>query len=202
VDEADNARQRLSDDLTKQIGDLNFRLDNGGGASPSAAPRSSSPPPALPPGSTMSPPQGKLGSLPVAPPALPTGVRRTPELAMQEGSAALARRDYATAEAAAREVLANPRNPRAADAQFLLAQALAGRRDNQAAAIAYDDTYNRSPSGPHAQDALLGLANALSALGDKAASCAALDKLRAGFPQPRPDVREGIAAARGRAGCR
>ena len=32
-------------------------------------------------------------------------VRRTPELAMQEGNAALARRDYPAAEAAAREVL-------------------------------------------------------------------------------------------------
>jgi TolA-binding protein len=181
---------------------MNFRLDNGGAASPSAAPRAGSPPPALPPGSTLSPPPGTLGALPGTPPAPPAAVRRTPELAMQEGTAALARRDYATAEAAAREVLANPRNPRAADAQFLLAQALAGRRDNQSAAIAYDDTYNRSPTGPHAQDALLGLANSLTALGDKAAACAALDKLRVGFPQPRPDVREGVAGVRARAGCR
>ena len=48
---------------------------------------------------------------------------------MQEGNAALARRDYPAAEQAAREVLAGSRtSPRAYDAQFLLAQALMGQR--------------------------------------------------------------------------
>ena len=48
---------------------------------------------------------------------------------MKEGSAALARRDYKAAEADAREVLTKFRtSPRAYDAQFLLAEALAGRQ--------------------------------------------------------------------------
>ncbi len=44
---------------------------------------------------------------------------------MQEANAALARRDYPAAEAAAREVMAK-RGPRAGDAQFVLAQAEMG----------------------------------------------------------------------------
>jgi TolA-binding protein len=175
VDEQANTSRRQHDDLAKQIADLNFRLQN-----PNAAP--------------------------TAPSALPTGPissgRRPPELAMQEGNAALARRDYAAAEAAAREVLAGGRNAtRAGDAQFLLAQALMGKRDYAGAAVAYDDAYNRSRNGSRAPDALLGLANALAGLNDRANACAALDRLRAEFPSPRANVREAAAAARGRSGC-
>jgi TolA-binding protein len=121
---------------------------------------------------------------------------------MQKGNAALARRDYATAQAAAKEVLASPRSPRANDAQFLLAQALAGKRDYAGAAVAYDDAYNRSKKGPHAQDALLGLAHSLTAINEKRAACVTLDKLRHEFPTPRRDLRDDIAAARQKADCR
>ena len=100
---------------------------------------------------------------------------------MQEGNAALARRDYAVAEVAAREVLAGGRNAsRAGDAQFLLAQALVGRRDYQGAAVAYDDAYNRSRTGSRAPEALLGLANALAGLN---AVCALL---RLSLPEREP----------------
>ena len=67
---------------------------------------------------------------------------------MQEGNAALARRDYAGGRGVrARGAEQGSRtSPRADDAQFLLAQALAGQRNYRAqAAIAYDDAYNRSP---------------------------------------------------------
>ena len=122
---------------------------------------------------------------------------------MQEGNAALARRDYPAAEAAAREVLASGRaSPRAGDAQFLLAQSLTGKRDYQAAAVAYDDAYNRSRTGSRAPDALVGLANALLGINERQAACATLDKLRVEFPSPRPDVREAAVSIRGRAGCR
>ncbi|MCW3477941.1 tetratricopeptide repeat protein, partial [Limobrevibacterium gyesilva] len=147
---------------------------------------------------------GSLGAAAAAPAgaaaAAPT--KRTPELAMQEGNAALARRDYAAAENAAREVLAGPRTPRSTDAQFLLAQSLAGKKDFQGAAVAYDDAYNRSRTGTHAQDSLLGLANSLTGIGEKRAACATLDKLKAEFPTPKPDLKDPIASARQRAGCR
>lgn len=184
LDEQANASRRALDELAKQVSDLNFKLQNGGGGA-SAQPSGPAP--------TLLPPT----------PGTPAGspARRPPELAMQEGNAALARRDYLAAEAAAREVLA-ARGTRSGDAQFLLAQALAGKRDWQGSAIAYDDAYNRSRNGARAPDALLGLANAMLALNDRTAACASVDKLRAEFPSPRSEIREGAAAIRGRAGCR
>ncbi len=190
VDEQGNLFLRQSNDLAKQIADLNFRLQNAPPprSAPSPAPRDAPPP--------------SLGQAP--PPDAPAAPGRRPaESAMQEGNAALARRDYATAEAAAREVLAGGRaSPRAGDAQFLLAQSLSGKRDYQAAAVAYDDAYNRSRTGSRAPDALVGLANALLGVNERPAACATLDKLRAEFPSPRPDVREAAISIRGRAGCR
>jgi TolA-binding protein len=92
--------------------------------------------------------------------------------------------------------------PRSADAQFLLAQAEMGNRNYQQAAPDFYDAYNRSRTGGRAPDALLGVANALIALGDRQSACDALVKLRTEFPQPRQDIRDGEAAARGRAACR
>lgn len=186
VDEADNTRQRQADEHRKDLEDLNFKLSNGAGGVPPTSP----------------PPRPQANIPPVNNPPAQATVRRTPELAMQEGNAALARRDYNAAEAAATEVLAFPKSPRAYDAQFLLAQAQAGKRDFGRSAVAYDDTYNKNRAGAHAQDALVGLANSLTALNEKKAACATLDKMRAEFPSPRADLRDNIAGARTRAGCR
>jgi TolA-binding protein len=198
IDESDNTQNRMGADLRKDIDDLNFKLGGAGATSPQSPPPQSPPPRPL--GTTQAAPAAGAPGAPGAPP--PNTPRRTPETAMQEGNAALARRDYATAEAAAREVLSLPRSPRATDAQFLLAQALSGKKDYAGAALAYDDTYNRAKTGSHAQDALVGLANTLMALNEKKGACVALDKLRTEFPNPRPDIRDAAAAARGRAACR
>lgn len=188
LDELQNQMQRQNADLGKRIDDLAFAMTNQGGG---AAPARPAPAPAAP----------AVASPPPSPP--PVGAaRRTPELAIQEGNAALARRDYAAAEAAAREVLTNRTSPRAYDAQLLLAQALNGQRQYPQAAIAYDDAYNRNRKGPYAQDALLGLANALTAINEKRAACESLSRFRAEFPQPRADLRDAVAAAVQRAGCR
>ncbi len=193
LDEQDNNLQQMHDDLSKQIADLQFRLQNGGAGAPPLAPAA----PSLAPSPGPGPQPSSLGTVPGAP-----NLRRPPELAMQEGNAALARRDYAAAEAAAREVLAAGRNaPRAADANFLLAQAMMGQRNYQAAAVSYDDAYNRSRTGSRAPEALLGLANALTGLDERPSACATLDKLHAEFPSLRPDVREAAAALRARNGC-
>jgi TolA-binding protein len=200
VDEVANQTQQQGADLGKQIGDLGFRVqtleggNGGGGTPPGPPPRTATTAP-----TSLSPPAASLGTLPVPPQpaALPP---RTPELAMQQGNAALARRDYATAEADAREVLAM-RGPRSYDAQFLLAQALTGKRDYQQAALAYDDTYNRARTGSRAADSLVGLANALAMIGEKRASCDTLGKMRSEFPNLREDQRDAVAAVRLRAGC-
>jgi TolA-binding protein len=187
VDESANAHQQAEADLRKQIGDLNFKVGGsaaGGGATAGAAVAAASPPVAEPP------------------PKPAATAPRTPELALQEGNAALARRDYSQAEQAAREVLSNPKTPRATDAQFLLAQAYYGQRQYAQAAVSYNDTYTRSRTGPRAQDSLLGLANSLIGIKEWVAACETLAKMHAEFPNLRNDLREAVASARQKASCK
>ncbi len=99
-------------------------------------------------------------------------------------------------------MLSKRASPRAYDAQYLLAQSLAGQHQWSRAAIAYDDTYNRTPKGGHAQEALLGLANSLTAINEKRAACDTLTKLHTEFPRPRTELRDQISAASQRAGCK
>jgi TolA-binding protein len=209
TDETANQVQRMGADLSKRIEDQAFQSQNSQeiGQPPRVAPPPAQPP-QFPPSSNLAlaPPPSSLGG-PYAGPRPQPGspaVPRTPEVAMQEGNAALGRRDYQTAEQAAREVLTSSRtSPRAYDAQFLLAQALLGERQFPQAAIAYDDTYNRARKGAHAQDAMLGLANSLIAINEKKAACDTLVKLRTEFPSPRPDLRDAIGESTQRAGgCR
>jgi TolA-binding protein len=203
VDEIANQQQVQGADLAKQIGDLSFQMQQGpmqqGGRAPGAPPALAPPMPAAPTGGPGAiPPLAAAG----APPPTQVTMRRTPELAIQEGNAALARRDYATAEAAAREVLSSNRtSPRAYDAQYLLGEALEGKRDYSQAAIAYDDAFRASPKGVHSQDSLLGLADSLTSINEKRAACDTLNQFRAQFPTPRPDLTPAVAAARQRAGC-
>jgi TolA-binding protein len=213
LDELANQERRDHDDLAKQISDLQFRLDNGGGGAPTAAVAAPPPRPSMRDQDmqTMSPPPAALGAVPsrtVAPPPPPipaapgpaAGPRGADQI-IQEGSAALARRDYPAAEKAARDVLAIKASPRGYDAQLLLAESLSGQRRSLDAAIAYGDLYARSKQGAHAQDALLGLANSQAALGDKHSACVALDSLTAQFPTPRADIASRAAAARAANGC-
>lgn len=211
VDETQNQVQQQGANLGKRIDDLAFQVQGPQGGAPPPSP-GAMPQPMQPYGqqpSVLQPPQPMIspqpGNLSLAqPPQPPSGpVRRTPEMSIQEGNAALGRHDYMAAEQDAREVLSNYRtSPRAYDAQFLLAQALLGQRQFSQAAIAYDDTYNRARKGAHAQDALLGLANSLIAINEKKAACDTLTKLRAEYPSPKPDLREPIATAAQRSGCR
>jgi TolA-binding protein len=209
VDELQNQMQQQSLDLNKKIDDLKFQVDSGNGQSPGQAAPSQMPQGQMPPqqGSMTSPPPGSLSLNPgpaptqLVPPSRPSGPR-TPEMAMQEGNVALARRDYPAAEAAAREVLANRTSPRAYDAKLLLAQALEGARQYPQAAVAFDDAYNMSRKGSHAQEALLGLATSLTAIKENKAACDTLSRLRSDFPQVRPDLRAGAAETAQKAGCR
>ncbi|HQT79638.1 MAG TPA: hypothetical protein PLD10_21560 [Rhodopila sp.] len=186
IDELQNQVQQQNADLGKRIDDLAFQVSPQGG-------QPGAPPPQTAPAERKPAPP---------PPAPPARANQTPEMILQEGNAALARHDYAAAEAAARHVLANKVSPRAYDANLLLAHALAGEKQYPQAAIAFDDTYNRSRKGSHAQDALLGLANSLNAIKEKKASCDTLTKLRAEFPQMRPDIREAASVLSQKAGCR
>lgn len=190
TDETQNQLQQLGQDLNKKIDDLAFQAGPQGGR-PALPPSGASASYAPPPAAYLAPPPGSRSS---------SGTR-TPELALQEGNAALNRRDYPAAEAAAREVLANRTSPRAYDAKLLLAQALQGERQYPQAAVAFDDAYNLSRKGSHAQEALLGLATSLGAIKEFKASCDTLSRLRTDFPQLRSDIRDGAAAAAQKASC-
>ncbi|MBV9250633.1 MAG: hypothetical protein JO227_15470 [Acetobacteraceae bacterium] len=194
ADENRYQTERVAADLGKRLDDLEFRMQN---RAPNGA---ETRPPPPPPRLGQAPAAEEVPSRTTQPPVPP---RRTPETAMQEGNAALARHDYAVAEAAAREVLTNYKtSPRAYDAQYLLAQALTGERQFPQAAIAYDDAYNRARKGAHAPDSLLGLANALAAINEKRAACDTLMKLRVEFPQERPDQQDAASGVQQRAGCK
>jgi TolA-binding protein len=227
VDETQNQLKQQAADLGKRIDDLAFQIQNPGagpgssagapgapGAPGTEAPPAAEGPPAAPGAPqprTLSPPPGPLGAARGVPPPPPHAappppaapVRLTPEQAIARGNAALGRHDYAGAEAAARDVLNNSRtSPRAYEAQYILAQALAGQRRYAQAAIAYDDTYNRNRKGAHAPEALVGLAGSLTAINEKRAACDTLAKLHSEFPQQRAEVRETAASVRQRAACK
>jgi TolA-binding protein len=189
LDETDFRNRQLSQAVEKLQGDVDFRfqqLEGGGGG---GRPRGGG--------------SAAVESAPAAPRSPPPAPGpRTPERALSEGQAALNRRDYAAAEAAAREALAARNSPRAADAQMLLADALAGKRDNAGAALAYNDAYVRGRTSPRAPDALLGLAGSFANLGHRREACDTLDDLRSNFPNLRPAQAQRAAETRQRAGCR
>lgn len=190
LDEVEFHNRQLSQTVEKLQGDVDFRLQQlegqGGSRQATAAPAPAAPRPAAP---APAP----------APAATP---RRPPERAIAEGQAALGRRDYAVAEAAAREVLATRNTPRAVDAQLLLADALYGKRDFAGAALAYNEAYTRGPNGPRAPEALIGLANSFTSLGNRNDACDTLNHMRSNFPNLRGPLADRASEARRRAGCR
>ncbi len=189
VDELQNTLNQTSADLGKRIDDMRFQMQSGTGGKPSA-------PPTRIAANTTSPAT-------VAPPPPPASTGpRTPEVVLQQGYAALKQQDYAGAQKAAEEVLGKRNSPRAYDAQYLLAQSLAGQHQWSRAAIAYDDAYNRSPKGSHAQTALLGLAISMTAINEKRAACETITKLHAQFSKPNPELQPQIQGVVERAGCK
>ena len=189
VDDLANQVQRQHDELSKQLADLSFKLGQGGGGAQGSVPGEPA----------ASAPQQDVAR-PVGPPPAAAQVRRTPELALREGSAALARRNYPAAAAAAREVLGNGHGVATTSAQLLLARAEGGQGQYKEAAADYYQAYNHAPRSPNAPVALLGVANSLIAMGDARDACQALSKLSAEFPGA-AGVKAGAASARKRAAC-
>lgn len=125
----------------------------------------------------------------------------TPDALLASGKAALQKRDYATAHENAEEALKNAKGSFKVDAQFLLAQSLAGEKQYRQSAVAYYDAYRQSPKSTRAPDALLGVSASLLALGDKKAACQALGKLKTEFPSPTQRVSHAAEIYAGRGGC-
>jgi len=188
VDDLTNQLQRQNDALTKQIGDLQFKLGQGG--TPPPPEPGAAPDPVQPPPVAAKPP-----------PPQPPAQHRTAEMILHDGNAALARRDFPAAAAAAREVLANSHGPRLTDAQFLLARAEGAQGQYKESAADFYKAYQRAQKSPTGQVALLGVANALLGMNDKKDACEALAKLSAEYPHASAGVKENAAATRHRAAC-
>jgi TolA-binding protein len=190
LDVAENANRRLTEDVEKLRGDMDFRLQQLEGGGRGAATR---------------PPRGPAPVQAPAPPpaaAAATPGPRPAERAIAEGQTALRRQDYAAAEAAAREVLQGRPGPRAQDANILLGEALLGRQQFQNAALAFNDAYNQNRRSSRAPEALLGLANAFQGFGARREACDTLNQLRSDYTQVPPALAQRVAYSRRRAGCR
>ena len=187
AEQAEFNERQLRERVQKLEGDIDFRLQaieqqrNGGRAPAPAAPNAT----------------------PAPPPATPAAAGpRPPQRALAEGQAALARREFVAAEAAAREVINSRDTPRQADAQMLLGDSLLGRRDFGAAAVAYDDAFRRSPQGSRAPEAMLGVANSFIGMNNNRDACGQLTDLRTRNPNLAGPIVERVADARRRAQCR
>jgi TolA-binding protein len=198
LEQAEFQNRTLAQQVEKLQGDIDYRLqqlEGGGGTPRPAAPPTRGPTPAQ----SLPPVAGPSGA---APAAAPAAVARTPEKALADGQAALARRDYAAAETAAREALAARGSPRGYDARFLLADAEFGQRNWQDAAVAYGEAYKANAKGSRAPEALIGFGTSLANLNQKREACDAFGLVQSEYPQLRGAMKERLDAGRQRAGCR
>ncbi|MBS1061915.1 hypothetical protein JK185_02470 [Gluconobacter wancherniae] len=185
LDQLTNSVKENQASVSKQISDMQFAAQNGTAAGSAGA------------ASTPSP--AKTENAPAA------GTSAQPKTALEaldQGKLALKAGDYTTSESDARFAIKTAHSvPGKMDAQFLLAQSLAGQKQYRESAVAYYDAYNKSPKSAKAQDSLLGVAASLIAMGDKNSACQALDKLKTEFPSPAPRVKAAETTFRGRAAC-
>ncbi len=185
IDQLTNELQQKTAALSKQIADNQFAAQAGAGAGAGAGAAGASTAAAAPTDTT--PKEA----------AKPT----TPDGLLTSGKAALQKKDYAEAQSDAESALKNAKGAFKVDAQFLLAQSLAGQKQYRQSAVAYYDAYRQAPKSGRAPDALLGVSASLLALGDKKASCEALSKLKAEFPTPSTRVAHAAEVYAKRGSC-
>lgn len=192
AEQSEFRERQLRERVEKLEGDIDFRLQQIEGQRSGAVAPARPTPPATP----------QATSPAVSPATTGAPAPRTAPRALADGQAALERRDFPAAEAAAREVIASRDTARQSDAHILLANALMGRRDFGAAAVAFDDAVRRAPQGSRANEAMLGVAQALIGMNNLRDACAQLNDLRSRAPNLSGPLGERAADARRRAQCR
>jgi len=203
IAEMSNQQQHDHDELNKKIDDLAFKTGHGavpapaeGGALGGGAPGGIGPDPqATNPGAGADTAPPEAPPPPVKPPP-----RRSAEQAWKTGSAALARRDYLAASAAANEVLALPANKYTGDARYLLGRAQLGEHKYKEAMASFYPIYKAAPKTARGGDALLGVTNALIGMDNLKIACQVAAKVSVEFANY-PSLRDGAAQARKRARC-
>jgi TolA-binding protein len=109
---------------------------------------------------------------------------------------------YAMAAQEARKVLTdNPTGPVAAEARYLLGEALLAQGSFRNAANLFLENYTSDPSGVRAPASLLKLSAALNSLGEREAACSSLEELFGAYPNVDPELRAAAERERQAAGC-
>lgn len=182
IEQLQNRINRIVEDGTRRIGDIEFRLcemdetcelgalttpelgglASGGGVSPQVAPAR--------PSITTSDDLGK---------ATTAAEQADFDLANE----ALNEGDFQRAAALFGEVAEkHAGGPLTAEALYLRGAALDSAGDPKAAAAAWLEGFAAAPDGPHAAESLLGIARVIAADGDPTASCLYLAEIPARFP--------------------
>ncbi|HDR27274.1 tol-pal system protein YbgF [Rhodovulum sp.] len=168
--------QRIVEDGTRRIGDLEFRLVELEGGDVSKLGQTSTLG-----GADLAPP----ATAPSPAPAIPNGA----QLAVGERAdfdAAKAALDGGDAETAAAGFAAfteaYPGSPLSGEAHFLRGEALTAQGETSGAARAYLDSFSGSPDGPRAAAALYRLGLALDGLGQRREACVTLVEVGTRFP--------------------
>lgn len=120
---------------------------------------------------------------------------------LKDGRQALVNRDYQQAEDIARQILATPQGKNSVNANFLLAQSLAGQKKYREAAVTYFKTYKQSPSSPRAPEALLGVSASLIASNQKKEACEALQLMHSTYPNATAKVKKAAEELGKRGNC-
>ena len=119
-----------------------------------------------------------------------------------EAKARLLQFDYAGAESAFSEFLANfGDDPQAGEAQYWLGEVLYQQEEYAASGQAYTEMIRAYPDDPRAPDALVKLARSMRLVGDSTRACAALDALPTRYPNASGVTRNLAAVERTRSGC-
>lgn len=184
VETLQNRVQKITDDATQRIGDIEFRLTEleGGDTANSGTP--------LPLG-------GDAGSTSTA-----------PELASDEqrsfnaARALLEAGEYpGAAEGFADFITTYPGGPLTSEAQYRRGLALAGSQAWGEAARSYLDSFSGAPDGAFAALSLLELATSLGELGQTEQACLTFDEIAIRYPEKGAELGEQIAVRKQQVSC-
>jgi tol-pal system protein YbgF len=208
VEQLQYQMKQLEAAMQKLRGDAEFRLDalEGKGAAP-ATPATAVPAVVTPP-PVAKPPAAKPPAAAATPPAATTPAAAPPpsdalEQAYRDGYALYTSGKYAEAAKALSDfAAANPKHPRASNAQFWAGRSLLAQGKTADAAKAFLAGYQKFPRGERAHNSLLWLGKSLIELNQPKAACQALDQLRTAYPDRLTgQVAADATAARAQAKC-
>jgi tol-pal system protein YbgF len=190
-----NDIQRIVDDATNRVGDIEFRLTELEGGDTGAL--AATPPEPLGGGLTRPRPR------PVSPVAAPEGAGSLVVSEQADFDAAVkaaeAGDNAQAAQLFAKFLQDYPGGPLSTYAQFRRGEALAAAGDWRGAARSYLDTFSGAPQDPLAPRALYRLAVSLGKLGQTEEACLTLTEVDTRYPGS--DVAAEVAAERGALAC-